>query len=81
MRREKLLKWIAVFFCAMLLFTFLSRAADSVSVARVQASTIQNQMITHQVSGSGTIEGTQEEAVFTLENQKVAQVLVQAGET
>ena len=81
MRREKLLKWIAVFFCAMLLFTFLSRAADSVSVARVQASTIQNQMITHQVSGSGTIEGTQEEAVFTLENQKVAQVLVQIGET
>ena len=65
----------------MLLFTFLSRAADSVSVARVQASTIQNQMITHQVSGSGTIEGTQEEAVFTLENQKVAQVLVQIGET
>lgn len=81
MRREKLLKWVAVFFCAMLLFTFLSRAADSVSVARVQASTIQNQMIAHQVSGSGIIEGTQEEAVFTLENQKVAWVLVQVGET
>ena len=69
MRREKLLKWVAVFFCAMLLFTFLSRAADSVSVARVQASTIQNQIIAHQVSGSGIIEGTQEEAVFTLDSE------------
>lgn len=81
MKREKIIKWFAAFLGVMLFFTFLSRAADSVSVARVQVSTVQNQMIVHQVTGSGKIEGTEEEAVFTLEGQKVAQVLVQPGET
>ena len=80
MRREKLIKWIVIFFAAMLLFTFLSRAADSVTVAQVQASGVQNQLIVHEVSGNGTIEGTEEQAVFTLEGQKVEQVLVQEGE-
>lgn len=81
MRRERLLKWFALFLGVMILFTFLSRAADSVSVAQVQASTVQNQTIIHQVTGNGKIEGTEEEAVFTLEGQKVEEVLVQAGET
>ena len=81
MKREKLLKWFAMFFCVMLIFTFLSRAADSVSVAQVQASAMQNQMIVHQVTGNGTIEGTSEVAVFTLEGQKVEQVYVQVGES
>ena len=53
MRREKLIKWIVMFFAAMLLFTFLSRAADSVTVAQVQASGVQNQLIVHEVSETG----------------------------
>ena len=53
MKREKLLKWLAAFFAAMLVFTFLSKAADSVSVAKVLASAPQNQLISHTVSGTG----------------------------
>lgn len=70
-----------MFFAAMLLFTFLSRAADSVSVAGVQVSSPQNQIISHRVSGTGKIEGTSERAVFVTEDQKIAQVYVKPGET
>lgn len=80
MDRKKLVKWIAIFFCVMLLFTFLSRAADSVTVAKVETAVIQNKIITHMVQGTGKIQGTQEKAVFAPEGQKVGQVLVGEGE-
>lgn len=80
MKREKLLKWFAAFFAAMLVFTFLSKAADSVSVAKVLALAPQNQLISHTVSGTGKIESTKETAVFVQEGIKIAQVHVKAGE-
>ncbi len=80
MKREKLLKWFAAFFAAMLVFTFLSKAADSVSVAKVLASAPQNQLISHTVSGTGKIESTKETAVFVQEGIKIAQVHVKTGE-
>lgn len=81
MNRKKLVRWIAIFFGVMLLFTFLSRAADSVTVAKVDTAVIQNKIITHTVQGTGKIQGTQEKAVFAPEGQKVDQVLVGEGET
>lgn len=80
MTRKKLLKWFAMFFVVMLLFTFLSRAADSVNVARISTKTVQNQIITHTVKGMGKVEGTKEFAVFTVEGQRVSQVFVQEGQ-
>lgn len=80
MKREKLLKWFAMFFAAMLVFTFLSKAADSVSVAKVLAAAPQNQIISHTVTGTGKIEGTKENAVFVQEGIKIAQVNIKAGE-
>lgn len=68
------------FFAAMLVFTFLSKAADSVSVAKVLALAPQNQLISHTVSGTGKIESTKETAVFVQEGIKIAQVHVKAGE-
>lgn len=81
MNRKKLVRWIAIFFGVILLFTFLSRAADSVTVAKVDTAVIQNKIITHTVQGTGKIQGTQEKAVFAPEDQKVDQVLVGEGET
>ena len=81
MRQKKLMKWFGMFFAVMFLFTVLSRAADSVNVARVRTKTIQNQVITHTVKGSGKVEGIRERAVFAMENQKVGQVLVQEGQS
>lgn len=80
MKREKLLKWFAMFFAAMLVFTILSRAADSVNVAKVTTKTPQNQMITHRVTGNGKVEGIKERAVFAKAGQRVGQILVREGE-
>ena len=80
MKRKKILKWFGIFFAAMLIFTFLSRAADSVSVAKINASAPQNQIISHNISGTGKIEGTRETAVFVPEGLKIAQVYVKPGE-
>ena len=81
MKKTKLIRILAGFFALMLLFTFLSRAADSVNVAQVETKTVQNQVITHEVTGTGKVLGTRERAVFTQEGQKVQQVYVQEGQT
>ena len=44
-KQRKLVKWIVIFFAAMLVFTFLSRAADSLNVANVDTKKMQNQVI------------------------------------
>ena len=80
MKKIKLIKILAGFFVLMLLFTFLSRAADSVNVAQVETKTAQNQVIAHEVTGTGKVMGTRERAVFTQERQKVEQVYVQEGQ-
>ena len=70
MKKIKLIKILAGFFVLMLLFTFLSRAADSVNVAQVETKTAQNQVIAHEVTGTGKVMGTRERAVFTQEGQQ-----------
>lgn len=80
MDRKKLLKWCGMFFAVMVIFTAVSRAASSISVAQVETGKTQNKTIAHVVQGSGTIEGTKERAVFVLEDQLVKQVLVREGQ-
>lgn len=79
-KQRKLVKWIVIFFAAMLVFTFLSRAADSLNVANVDTKKMQNQVIAHNVKGTGRVEGTKEQAVFVLAGQKVEQVFVKEGQ-
>lgn len=81
MKREKFIKWLGLFFGAMLVLTVVSRAADSMNVARVRVSGMQNLLISHQVQGSGKVEGTRELAVFAQEGQRVEQVMVQEGQS
>lgn len=79
-QQKKLMKWILLFFITMFLFTMLSRAADSLNVAVVDTKSMQNQVITHTVQGSGTIEGTREKALFVQAGQKVESVFVKKGQ-
>lgn len=81
MDRKKTAKWLGMFLVVMVLFTFLSRTADSLNVPRITTKTIQNQNIGHEVKGSGKVESTLERAVFVAENQKVEQILVQEGQS
>ena len=69
--KKKLIQATCLFFVMMLIFTILSRVSDSVNVIQIQTKNPANQMITHEVKGSGKVEGSQEVAVFvkTLEGQ------------
>lgn len=80
-KQKKLVRWIVIFFAVMFAFTILSRAADSLNVANVDTKKMQNQVITHNVEGSGRVEGTKEQAVFVLAGQKVERVLVKEGQS
>lgn len=80
MDKKRLMKWFGSFFAVMFLFTVVSRAADSVNVAQIQTKTLQNQIITHEVRGSGRVEGTREYAVFAREGQLVERIFVQEGQ-
>ena len=79
--KKKLIGAAGMYFAVMLIFAILSRAADSVNVIQIQVKNPQNQMVTHEVTGTGQVEGSQEMAVFVQENLQVEQVLVHAGET
>ncbi len=81
MRQKKIMKGFGIFFAVMMVFTVLSRAADSVNVVQVQVKTIQNQMVSHKVTGTGKVVGIQEQAVFAHKNLKVEQILIQEGQS
>ena len=81
MKRKRFIKWLGVFLGAMMVLTVVSRAADSMNVARVSVTSMQNQIITHKVQGSGKVEGTRELAVFAQDGQRIEQVLVQEGQS
>ncbi len=78
--KRKILSAFAGFLALMLLFTCLSRAADSFSVARVTVQAASRKKITHKVSGSGTVVQNREQAVSTLPNQVVRAIFVEEGQ-
>ncbi|MGI6070664.1 MAG: efflux RND transporter periplasmic adaptor subunit [Blautia sp.] len=79
MNRKKAMEMFGIFFALMLIFTVLSRAADSLTVARVQVKTPGRQVITHTVAGSGKVTGSEEEAVFMEADQKIRKMYVEEG--
>ena len=79
--KKKRIQAAGIFFSVMLIFTILSRVTDSVNVIQIQTKNPSNQVISHEVRGTGKVEGSQEVAVFVLENLQVEQVLVYQGQT
>ena len=80
-KQKKLLRWVGIFFAVMLVLTFLSRAADSLSIAQVTLAKPQNQAVVHTVTGTGKVEGTKERAVFAPAGKRISQVLVKEGQS
>lgn len=78
--RKKVIHAAVTFLIIMMIFTVLSRAADSVNVIQIQIKSPANQMVTHVVKGNGKVEGSKELAVFVQENLQIEQVLVQTGQ-
>lgn len=79
--RRKIIQLFGGFLCVMLVFTFLSRAADGTSVARVTTRRTMSGFVNHTISGSGRVEALRERAVSTEDGQIVKTIYVEEGQT
>lgn len=68
------------FLAFMIVFTVLSRAADSVSVAQVSVKKPEKGKIEHIVSGTGKVVQNREQAVYTEPNQIVKTIYIEEGQ-
>lgn len=81
MNRKKIISLLASFLVLMLLFTILSRAADSAGIANVKAETTQSMNIDHRVGGTGKIIQNREQAISTQPEQKIKGIYVNEGQS
>lgn len=77
--KRQIMGLLGGFLALMLLFTFLSRAADSMTVPRVKVQAPERKKITHPVSGSGKVVQNREETVKIQSGQLVKSIAVDEG--
>ena len=75
------LRLLSLFFGAILLFTFLSRAIDSFSVPLIGTAKPKPGTLLHTASGFGTAESAQQIPVTTLPDCLIMDVLVREGQS
>lgn len=80
MNRKKALQALGIFFLVMCLLTVFSRSVDSFRVAQVTTSPIKKMVIDHSISGTGNVESTKQQAVFTVAQMKITSMNVQEGD-
>lgn len=79
--KRKILGMFGLFLAVMLIFTLISRAADSVTIARVTTGKMEKGKIAHTVTGSGIVQANREQAVATLPGQTVKTIFVEEGQS
>ena len=79
--RKKTFKALGVFFLLMLLFTLLSRAANTFTMSEVVVDTSQRRSIDHFVRQEGTIEVDEVRGIFVLGGLNIGGVSVAVGNT
>ena len=68
------------FFAFMLLFTVISRAADSITVAKVSTEQGKSGVLSFEMSGDGTVEADQEEYLDVLEGVRIREIAAREGQ-
>jgi multidrug resistance efflux pump len=69
------------FFVLMLMLTVVSRAADSVTVARVRVSRIKSSVLNYETSGDGTIMAEAEKYLDLYEGARIEDIKAKAGQS
>ena len=75
----KAVKGLAVFLVLMFLLTVISRAADSLTIAKVNVISSSSMAIQHKIEADGMIASNKEIAISTAPGVKIASVEVQEG--
>lgn len=78
--KKRIMEILAGFLAVMLLFTVLSRTADSVGIPQVTTARASRGKISHQVNGSGQVVQNREQAIATEPNQRVKTIYVEEGQ-
>ncbi len=73
-------KILIVFFAAMLLFTLVSRASESITVARVVVENPRRDSIIHTLTGEGKVVLEKEEKVPVIAGYRIDKVFISPGE-
>lgn len=79
--RQKTLHYFAAFLILMILFTFLSRAADSMTVAVVTVEQPSVRVIEHTVTADGKVMQNREQAVVVEEGIRIKAIYVNEGDS
>lgn len=77
--RQKAFFMLAVFLVMMMVFTVISRAADSVTIAQVDVENMSSKAIEHSVVGEGTVKENLEKAISTEPNIMVETLYAAQG--
>jgi len=77
--RNKRIKIIVICFAIMLGLTVMSRAADSITVARVNVQTLARGVIVHKTVVEGTIGGTQKHYIYNQSKLRIQEIHVGQG--
>lgn len=78
--RKKVIKALVLFFCLMIVFTILSRAAYNISTPKVIVGQVKEMEMGPEVSAGGIVEASRELAVTTVAQQIVKTVCVIPGQ-
>lgn len=79
MGQGRALKALGIFFLAMAVMTLVARAADTLTIAKVNADKAKSSALTYVVKGQGRVEAALERAVWVPEGLRVERVPAQAG--
>lgn len=79
-REKKAVRWILIFFAAMLVFTILSRAADSMTIPKVQVESIHAGTLDFSIEGEGILAAETEKVVFFPAGVKAVELLTSGTE-
>lgn len=78
--RKRAVQFLCGFLVLMILFTLLSRAADSLTVAKVKVAAAEKKVIEYKLEASGKVEQNREQAVITEPNLTIDGIYVNEGQ-
>ena len=78
--KKRIIKLLAGFFIVMICCTVIARAADSFTIAKVQAGHVKKGRLTMKIEGSGTVQMKEQTFQSLPEGQKVKKIMVPIGE-
>ena len=79
-QQKKALKWLVVFFALMVAFTFISRAADSLTVPKVNITIAKGARLEFRTDAEGIVEPKKEIMVSAESGFKIAEIMVKEGQ-